>query len=199
MRLMIMFNRSFLLYGAIATLVIFGAGLCFAQEFRYSGEIFGAVGFGRTYDDEGSLGSGLNGGGGIGYRIRSKFGLEFELSGFRHERETSFGSLSFAGHGVFATGNALYYFGSGSGRVQPYIIGGAGLLHKRNTSSFEGQPPLDIWGTGLALNIGTGANIFPVPRFSIRPVFRIFSGKAGSAVEAPFSVIRASVGLAYHW
>lgn len=177
------------------------AGPCSGEEYRYRGEVFGAVGAGKTYDDEGSLGSGFNGGGGVGYRIRPKFGVEFELSGFRHERETSSGSLLFRGNGVFATGNAVYYFGSGTGRAQPYVIGGAGVLHKRNTSSFEGGPRLDFSGTGFALNGGAGVKIFVRPRFSIRPEFRVFAGGAGSqrVVEAPFVVIRASIGAAYHW
>jgi len=192
-------NHNLLRSGALAILLTCGTALCFGQEFSYRGEMFGTVGVGKTYDDEGSLGSGFNGGGGIGYRMRPKFAVEFDFSAFRHERETSFGLLLFSGSGIFATGNALYYFGSGSGRVQPYVIGGAGILHKRNTSSFEGQPPLDISGTGFALNIGTGAKIFLAPRFSLRPEFRIFSGKAGPAVEAPFSIIRAAVGAAYHW
>ena len=39
-----------------------------AADGHLRNEVFGAVGVGATWHDEGSLGSGLTGGGGFGYR-----------------------------------------------------------------------------------------------------------------------------------
>ena len=52
-------------------------------------EVFGAIGVGKTGDDEGGLGSGINGGGGIGYRIVRRLGVEAEINGFRTKRTFS--------------------------------------------------------------------------------------------------------------
>lgn len=185
--------------GILGACLLDGCGVLRAQEYRYRSEIFGTLGYGRASDDEGSLGSGLNGGGGFGFRVSPKFGLELDVNGFRHERKTSPGLL-FRGSGVFVTGNALYHFGSGLGRAQPYVVVGAGVLHKRNTSSFDESPPLDVSGRGFAMNAGTGVKIFVNRRFSLRPEFRFFWGGAGGlpVVESPFSILRASLGVAYH-
>lgn len=178
------------------------ASISNAQEsdYRYRGEVFGFIGVGKTYDDEGSLGSGLNAGGGIGYRFHRKFGAEIELAAHRHRREFSSGVV-FEGNGFNAALSGLYYFGRATGRAQPYLIGGFGVMHERNTSSFPGESAFDFSGTGGAVNLGAGAKIFVRERFSLRPEFRVFSGNAGGlpVAESPFSIWRFSMGAGYHW
>ena len=158
-------------------------------------EVFGSIGLGRIYDDEGSLGQGLNGGGGFGYRVRPRFGVEAEINAFRTRREFSPAYPPYRAGGVLLMGNGLLYFARGT--VQPYVLFGAGLLHYRNLSDFSGTAGRS--GNGLALNAGFGIRIFAAPRLSLRPEVRIYGGSAGGAAEAPISDLRLSIGVAYHW
>src|SRR5215211_3225360 len=92
----------------------------FAQDFTPKGEVFGNVGAGKAYDDEGGIGNGLDFGGGIGYRITPKFGVEGYVNSIRHKREFGNGVV-FEGTGTFVSANAIYHFSTA--KVQPYVIG----------------------------------------------------------------------------
>ena len=166
----------------------------FGADFKRS-EVFGVVGVGKTYDDEGSLGTGINGGGGFGYRLSRRFGVEAEVNVFRTRREFSSQFPPFEADGAHVMGSGLLYLTQGRG--QAYLIFGGGLQHVHVASGFGG--PVGRSGTGGAINFGGGVKIFVSPRVSLRPDLRIFSGGSGSAVEPPFSVIRISGGVGYHW
>lgn len=159
-------------------------------------EVFGAVGIGKTYDDEGSLGAGLNGGGGFGYRLSHRFGVEAEVNAFRTRREFSPVFPAYQAHGTHAMGNGLLYFNRGA--AQAYLIFGAGVLHFRNQADFAGSSA-GRSGNGFAANAGFGVRIFATQRVSLRPEFRVYAGGAGGAVEAPFGDMRLSLGIGYHW
>ena len=77
-----------------------GIGSVSGQEFLKR-EVFGNIGVGKTYDDEGSLGKGINGGGGIGYRLTDRFGVEAEVNGFRTKRVFSPDFAPFRASGAF--------------------------------------------------------------------------------------------------
>ena len=159
-------------------------------------ELFGTVGIGKAYDDEGSLGSGLNGGGGFGYRLSQRFGVEAEINAFRTVRE--FGPLfpPFRATGVHAMGYGLLYFNRG--RAQAYLIFGAGLLHSSNPVGFAGARS-DPSANGFAANLGAGIKIFVSEHVSLRPEFRIYAGDSRGVVEPPLGVMRFSMGIGYHW
>jgi hypothetical protein len=159
-------------------------------------EIFGVVGIGKTYDDEGSLGSGINGGGGAGYRLSRRFGVEAEVNAFRTTREFASSLPSFAAHGAHVTGSGLVYFGRS--KANPYLIFGAGLLHITNTMDFGGIARNQS-ADGLSVNIGFGLKIFVSRHLALRPEFRLYTGGGSPAVEAPFGDARLSMGLGYHW
>ncbi len=61
------------------------------------------------------------------------------------------------GSGALFLGNILFHI-SGN-RVQPYLMGGAGLLHYRNELE-TALPRRTITGTGLAFNLGAGVKVF---------------------------------------
>src|SRR5689334_8930298 len=96
-------------------------------------EVFGLIGYGKTSDDEGSLGGGLNGGGGIGYRLTRRFGVEAEVNAFRSKRGFGQPIPPFQHSGAHLMGNALVHFGPR--RAQFYLLGGVGLLHVKNVRS----------------------------------------------------------------
>ena len=172
------------------------AGIASAQPANFlRKEVFGVAGVGATYDDEGSLGSGINGGGGFGYRLSSRFGLQAEINAFRTKRVFSPPFAPFEASGVHVMGSALLYLTRG--RAQLYLIGGAGLLHSALDRDFAGVNRNDS-SNGFALGVGGGLRVFVTPRFSLRPELRIFTG-GSHAVEPPFSDIRLSLGAGYHW
>lgn len=174
------------------------APVAFAQDYSSRGEIFGSIGGGKASDDEGSIGSGFDFGGGIGYRVTPRFGIEGQVNRFAYKRELSAGRR-FEGSAIFTTANLVYHFATG--RAQPYVFGGVGFVHHENRSqldlaTFVGDRQADA----LAGNFGAGAKIFLSKHISVRPEFRVFVGDAkGSGVEPPFSVVRGSVGISYHW
>jgi hypothetical protein len=168
-----------------------------SQSASYPFYVFGQIGGAKVYDDEGSLGSGLYGGGGFGYRLHRRFSVEAEISRFEHEREIGGGAFRFAGAGTFAAGNLLLHLKTGS--VQPYVLAGAGLLHYRNSSTLSGLPANS--STRFAGTAGFGVLGFLTPRVSVRPEVRVSIGGATSwaGVEPPVSVLRYSIGIGYHW
>ena len=93
-------------------------------------EVFGAIGLGKHYDDEGSLGSGLNGGGGLdtGCRAGSEWKRRSTVSApvaSSVPRSRRFRRMGAHGDGQRpATLNQ-------SAAAQAYVLFGAGLLHAR--------------------------------------------------------------------
>jgi hypothetical protein len=162
-----------------------------AQSSDFKREVFGSIGIGKVYDDEGSLGSGLNGCGGFGYRIVRRFGVEAEISGFRTKREFSPAFPPFRGHGAHVLGNGLIYLNRGRG--QAYVILGAGLGRFTTRVNFGGASINDS-RTGFAVACGFGVKIFATPHFSLRPEVRVHAADNG-----PISDLRLSFGAGYHW
>jgi hypothetical protein len=171
----------------------------FGQEYDSRWEVFGTLGYGGTWDDEGGVGRGLDIGGGLGVRATRKLGFEGSINRIRHLRKFSTSPVRFEGTAVFASANALYHFSESS--TQPYVIGGVGALWHEDRSSGLGpvRPPLDA--SGFAYNFGGGVKFFLSKHVSLRPEFRIFIGDLGvnGGVEPPFSLMRGSIGVSYHW
>ena len=157
-----------------------------AQQRR--ADVFGLIGIGKVYDDEGSLGSGPSGGGGIGYRLRKRLGVEAEINAFSSKREFGGVPPPFEHNGAHVMGNVLSHFGPS--RTQFYVLGGAGLLYVKNQAR-------NVSDTGFNVGFGVGMKIFATERVYIRPDFRIFSGGTSQAVESPFSMLRIGAGVGY--
>lgn len=175
---------------------ISGLHLAGAAEGYLRNEVFGAVGIGKTYHDEGSLGSGLNGGGGFGYRLSPRFGVEAEVNAFRTTREFSSLYPPFQANGIHAMGSGLLYLNQG--RAQTCLIFGAGVMHVSNPTGFAGAQP-DRSTDGFAANLGAGIKIFVTGHLSLRPEFRIYAGNSRGVIEPPLGVLRFSMGIGYHW
>lgn len=151
-------------------------------------DVFGMIGTGAVYDDEGSLGRGVTGAGGIGYRLRKRLGVEAEVNVFQSKRD--FGQIvpPFRHSGLHVMANALAHFGPS--RAQFYLLGGVGLLHVRNKTR-------NLSDSGFNIGLGFGMKIFATEHVYIRPDFRIFGGGTRQAVESPFSMLRIGVGVGY--
>ena len=174
----------------IRALALLLLGLPLAAQQIPRTEVFGLIGLGKVYDDEGSLGSGPSGGGGIGYRLRKRLGVEGEVNFVRSSRDFGGGAPSFRHNGFHLMGNALAHFGPP--RAQFYLLGGAGLAHVRNVQA-------DISESKFGINFGLGMKIYASEHIYIRPDLRIFGSGGGQALESPFTVIRIGIGVGYSW
>ncbi|MCI0489223.1 MAG: outer membrane beta-barrel protein [Blastocatellia bacterium] len=170
-----------------------------AQDTDSRGEVFINVGRGVIFDDEGFLGSGTSIGGGIGFRLISKLGIEGEVKRIPHFREFPSG-VQLRGTAVFININAIYHFSDS--RIQPYVTGGAGFLHYRNKSRspfpdepFRGEPT----SNSFAFNMGAGLKGFLTDRVSVRPEFKLLNSNDVTVVSDKLNIFHFSVALALHW
>ena len=148
-----------------------------SAQSRYRTEVFGSVGV-SGYIGFTSL-SGVNLGGGIGYRpfsadrspLLRMLGLEFESNVTRSS--TAHGTRTQS----YFTGNVLFH--APVGRVEPYFLLGGGVSHRGDTH--------------VAGDIGVGAKIFLTSHVSIRPELR------GFVTKYLGNFARFSVAAGYHW
>ncbi len=106
------------------------------------------------------------------------------------------------GTAAAASFTAGYYFGNA--RIQPYLLGGVGILRTRQysasyivrTDHVEPQENATS-NTGVGIAFGIGLRIAISWRLSVRPEFRFCDGTALSS--ANLSQTRFSAGLGYSW
>ena len=131
------------------------------------------VGHGRTWDDEGGIGSGAAIGGSVEYRFRPKLSVNGAVERLAHERDTGF--LKFSGRTVFATIGVTYHFAATG--VSPYVGGGFGgafyegtladdiagdlVVHRNSTST------LGYGNAGIDIPIGDRLVISPDVRVTL--------------------------------
>lgn len=173
-------------------------GSTLAQDFDRRGEVYGVIGYGGNADDEGGIGKGVAGGGSVGWRVTPRFGVEFDVNAYRHVRDFG-GNGRFSGRGEYYTGNLLWHFSRG--RIQPYVVGGAGALRHTLTTTLSGPGLGARTISGFALDLGFGVKGFISDRWSIRPEVRGWAGGSGveGGIEAPLAHGRISIGIGYHW
>jgi hypothetical protein len=174
--------------------VICSAPLCRGQS---TPEVFGGVGWGKAWDDEGSIGAGIAVNGGAGFNLLSRLALEFEITTMKNKRESDVGFQA-DGQTTSIGPNLVYHFSSG--RTRPFILGGIHFFHHRGTAGFAPLPP-DESVNDVAIRIGGGVKAFVSERVFLRPEFICVTGGEGRArgVEFPISAPRFSVGIGYQW
>jgi hypothetical protein len=137
--------------------------------------VFGTIGGGSLGDDEGSLGSGLVAGGGVGWWVTERLVIEGAATRAHHER---LGSLSWQGDPVVVSARVLYHAGGASSRVR--YFGGGGIGYFRYPGTFTetvfdapNTPPRTVaadWLVhGAAVEGGTGVSIAIGGRAFVRP------------------------------
>jgi opacity protein-like surface antigen len=101
-------------------------------------QLFGVLAVGWLTDDEGSLGSGLDIGAGVGYRWRGPLAAEAQLERLGTERRFESG-VDFDARLFQLSGRLLYHFSAG--KTEPYVGGAVGLTRFERTSVFPVLTP----------------------------------------------------------
>jgi hypothetical protein len=125
-------------------------------------------GFGKTMDDEGSLGGGWLAGAAIDRRVFGNTRAELSLEMIAHDRDS--GSFLSSGQTVIGGVSLVHRFGTGT--VQPYLFEGLTLGHHWGTNHFNGDPVF-ISSTDAGLRFGVGVAIRAGRRLEISPEVRL--------------------------
>ena len=148
------------------------------------------AGQGRTWDDEGSIGSGFAIGGGVEYRFRPRLSVNGAVERLAHDRDTGF--LHFSGRTVFVTLGATYHVAARG--VSPYVGGGFGGAFYKGTlnDDIAGDAVLHRSSTSTLGYGNAGVDIPIGHRVVISPDVRITFCQPQDDF-APWSVIRFGV------
>jgi outer membrane protein W len=154
------------------------------------------AGYGRTWDDEGSIGTGGAIGGAVEYRFRPKLSVNGAIERLAHDRDTGF--LHFSGRTVFATLGLTYHFAASG--VSPYVGGGfGGAFYKGQLRDTLALPPPGIVSPRSSTStLGYGSAGVDIPigdRFVVSPDVRIALCQPQDDF-APWSTIRFGVKAA---
>ena len=149
------------------------------------------AGYGRTWDDEGSIGTGGAIGGAVEYRFRPKLSVNGAVERLAHDRDTGF--LHFSGRTIFATLGVAYHFAASG--VSPYVGGGfGGAFYKGElVDGFVTPPQIRPRSSTSTLGYGNAGVDIPIgDRFVISPDLRIALCQPQDDF-APWSAIRFGV------
>jgi hypothetical protein len=144
---------------------------------RPSWSLGATAGAGKTWDDEGSIGSGWLIGGYVQRRLTTHMDLELSGDLLRHERNT--GPFSFR-----ADGHTTYFGAALVGRFGPpdanfFLLGGGTLGIHRGEAGLGDAPALNqhestnvgfIFGGGLSFRTSNGLEIAPLVRMTVMRV-----------------------------
>jgi opacity protein-like surface antigen len=158
---------------AAITIWILGSVNAWAQPSGtgFNSTVGGIVGGGKTWDDEGQIGTGLLVGFRADRRLFHNTFVEISIDDLRHERT---GRFSADGKTFIFTGSIVQRFGRGD--AQPYVLGGVGLARHSGTfgfpelnqlSSTKGTSAGVAFGGGVAVRAGTRFEVGPEARFLI--------------------------------
>ena len=139
-----------------------------AQVSESRGTIGGIVGMERTWDDEGSLGSGPAVGGRIDWRIFKNTSIEASIDSLSHDRSGGF--FEAEGRTTFSGVSLVQRFGSEA--LRPYALGGVHLASHSGSTTFGGiRTERDStnfgyhFGGGIAFSAGERLELGPEARF----------------------------------
>jgi hypothetical protein len=145
------------------------AGAVSAQTTETRGSAGAIVGAGRTWDDEGQIGSGLAAGGRVDWRLFGNTRAEAAFEFLRHERTGNFESK---GHTLLTSASLVQRFGGGP--AQPYVLGGLTIAGHSGTNRFGDMATVHTstdfgyhFGGGIAVRLGQRFEIGPEARFYI--------------------------------
>ena len=178
--------------------VLFTGEIAAAQEGRT--EVFAGAGWGRTWDDEGTIGTGLNVNAGVGFNVIPRVALELEVMTAKNKREPGAGSGFHAEGRTTTVGpNVLFHFATG--RIKPFVLAGIHFFHHDGFAGFAPDRP-EAKESHWAFRVGAGMKAFVSDRWFIRPEFACSSGGNGrtaGALEFPIWSPRFSAGIGYQW
>ncbi|MBZ5582341.1 MAG: porin family protein [Acidobacteriia bacterium] len=181
-----------------------------ADGWMYRIEVFGEIAHGSLYNGDSSWGKGVDFGGGAGVRPFSGRlrGLGFELRAGRLSDESAAGPSSSRLASHFIAADALYHF-RGRTRVQPYVLGGLGIVNAHYTRTcsacvFNMDPvtkqltPIpyqsDVQDSKAGLTIGFGLKLAVHRHVSIRPEVLFVDTTPGKGPNWGWLRVQAGVG-----
>jgi len=185
------------------------------SPWTYTFEVFGNVGYGRLVSGDNEWGKGGDYGFAVGLRPLAGglqgLGFEVQASWLAGSHAAGSQASNEVNANLFAA-NVLYHF-RGRTRVQPYIVGGLGVLHVNYTQRcvdcvFDWDPATGEWvsrgvsewqerGTKAGFTFGGGAKIAIQRHLSIRPEFLLTDTTAGSGYN--WGLLQWRVGVGVHF
>ena len=140
-----------------------------AQTDDPRGSVAGIFGGGKTWDDEGGLGTGMAAGGRLEWRLFGTTSIEGSLDLLKHKRSDAFQA---DGDSMIAGLSLIQRFSRT--RVQPYVLGGVHLIRHDGTTRLgdmavarESTDGGFHFGGGLAVRVNERIEIGPEARFFI--------------------------------
>ena len=175
---------------AAITVLLLIANFSFAQTPEYKTEVFGIVGGAAIHDDETYLGSGLNLGGGVGFRLSRRFGLNVEA--YYNNSSRNFPDARLESNATTLAADLHIYFPIR--KVEPYVLVGTGLTRFHQSGNFI-DADFESTDSGYTLQWGGGARIFVTRQLSVGPEFKWVSSSGISFANQ----LRGTVSIGYHW
>jgi opacity protein-like surface antigen len=161
-----------------ALLVVGFAATGAAQTDRPKGRAAVVMGSGQTWDDEGSIGKGLNVGGRVDWRVLGNTSVEGAVELLSHERSGGFYEAE--GTSVLLSASLVHRFGDW--RAQPYVLEGLTLLHHSGETRFDNLRFEDS-STNPGFHFGGGLAVRVTDRFEIGPEVRFYMLRIDSDSE----------------
>lgn len=159
-------------------LVMVAAGSAAAQPVETRGAVSGIAGAGRTWDDEGSLGTGTALGARVEWRLFGNTSVEGSLDTLSHDRRGGF--FQAEGRTTFAGASLVTRFGRAL--AQPYILGGVHLAtHSGSTTVLDMRVEHD--STDVGYHFGGGVAIRFGRRFEAGPEARFYMIQPGNDAD----------------
>jgi outer membrane protein with beta-barrel domain len=166
--------------------------------------VFGDLGYSRTWDDEGLLGSGAALRGGVGFRLTPRLTLQAVVDRVPYHRDIEY--LKVDGRVLY--GGVELGFLSANPRVRPYITIGIGRFKDDGVWVFkhftgpgsqrEEEAIPRHYSAGMFTSSG-GVEVRMSDRTSIRAGLRLH-GLLNTGNDAlPHTIIQPTIGVAYRW
>jgi hypothetical protein len=131
--------------------------------------VSGVVGAGRTWDDEGSIGTGSVIGGRIDWRISATTSVEGSIDSLAHDRSGGF--FEAEGRTTFLGVSLVQRFGPIAAR--PYVLGGVHLAQHSGSTTFDGVRR-ERDSSNFGYHFGGGISFRAGDRFELGPEARFY-------------------------
>jgi opacity protein-like surface antigen len=150
-------------------ILLLACGAAQAQTADTRGSAGGVLGIGKTWDDEGNIGTGPLAGGRIEWRLFGNTGVELSADWLSHDREGQVFESS--GHTTFLGVSLLHRFGRRA--AQPYILAGLHLAMHTGSTRFD-DLRTDRSSSDLGYHFGGGVAVRLSDRLEVGPEARFY-------------------------